>query len=163
MRIIQNNTFVKGLFQTTLSLAISGLTDEVTGEVIQSEEEEAAMLDAFQYEIDFSTLKYSSYVKLNEEGIPEITTEEAGDGELITVPYNIFDNIVLNKYFSVTASIYPYHDMIKPDEMFNTPELMTQAYLTVFGHVVAETIENTLNYMRENYTSFIGTIVYENK
>jgi len=153
MRITQRYTISKGNVSCITSISPNGISG------VQTRDEEKTMLADMNIRVNLPS-EFSNYVKLDENGTPIITNSEDEDGELITVQC-IEQSVLLKEGLSIIYSFKPDHDHIIVDEIFDSPTLMAQAYLTIIGEKVRENVTAAIKEMRKQYNIFSSTKIYD--
>ena len=122
-------------------------------------EEEAAILEDFPRSVKFSEIHFEANVKLDENGDPVVTEEEADDSTIVTVELK---NIINKEYpINEDMNISISFDVTKiptteTNTLLDTVEKIGKAYGTVFAAKVQSEIATKLAEIRSLNTKFEG-------
>lgn len=138
----------------TVDINVSSL-----GTSTATSEEEAQVLSDFPRSIKFSDIDFKANVKLDENGDPIVTGEEANGSTIVAVELK---NII-NKEYSINADLnisMPF-DVTKiatteTNTLLDTVEKVGKAYATVFATKVQTEIAKKLTEVRALNTKFEG-------
>lgn len=129
------------------------------GTSTSTNEEESAILADFPRSVRFSDIDFSANVKLDENGDPIVTDEEADDSTIVTVElkniinkeYPINEDMDISISFDVTKIA-----TTETNTLLDTVEKVGKAYATVFAAKVQEEIAKKLVEVRSLNTKFEG-------
>lgn len=138
----------------TVDISVSEL-----GTGVSTMDEEKSLLADFPRSIRFSDINFSANVKLNDDGDPVVTDEEADDSTIVTVEIK---NII-NKEYPINADLnisMPF-DVTKistseTNTVLDTVEKVGKAYAELFATKVQEEISKKLAEIRSMNTKFEG-------
>ena len=138
----------------TVDISVSEL-----GTGVSTMDEEKSSLADFPRSIRFSDINFSANVKLNDDGDPVVTDEEADDSTIVTVEIK---NII-NKEYPINADLnisMPF-DVTKistseTNTVLDTVEKVGKAYAELFATKVQEEISKKLAEIRSMNTKFEG-------
>lgn len=129
------------------------------GTSTSTNEEESAILADFPRSVRFSDIDFSANVKLDENGDPIVTDEEADDSTIVTVELK---NIINKEYpINEDMDISISFDVTKiatseTNTLLDTVEKVGKAYATVFAAKVQAEIAKKLAEVRALNTKFEG-------
>lgn len=132
---------------------------ESLGTSTSTSEEESAILADFPRTVRFSDILFSANVKLDDNGDPFVTDEEADDTTIVKVELN---NVINKEYpINQNMNISISFDVGKiaaseTNKVLNTVESVGKAYATVFVTKVQAEIEKKLTEIRGLNTPFEG-------
>lgn len=129
------------------------------GTSTSTNEEESAILADFPRSVRFSDIDFSANVKLDENGDPIVTDEEADDSTIVTVElkniinkeYPINEDMDISISFDVTKIA-----TTETNTLLDTVEKVGKAYATVFAAKVQAEIAKKLVEVRSLNTKFEG-------
>ncbi len=138
----------------TVAISVDSL-----GTSTSTSDEESAILADFPRSVRFSDIDFSANVKLDENGDPVVTDEEADDSTIVAVELK---NII-NKEYPINAELnisMPF-DVTKistaeTNTLLDTVEKVGKAYATVFAAKVQTEIAKKLAEVRTLNTKFEG-------
>ena len=138
----------------TVDISVASL-----GTSTSTSEEEMSVLADFPRSVRFSDVNFSANIKLDSNGDPIVTEEEADDSTIVTVELK---NII-NKEYSINADLnisMPF-DVTKiavseVNTVLDTVEKVGKAYAVVFATKVQEEIAKKLAEVRSLNTKFEG-------
>lgn len=138
----------------TVDISVASL-----GTSTATSEEEAQVLSDFPRSIKFSDIDFSANVKLDDNGDPIVTDEEADDSTIVAVElkniinkeYPINEDMNISISFDVTKIA-----MTETNTLLDTVEKVGKAYATVFAAKVQAEIAKKLAEVRSLNTKFEG-------
>ena len=129
------------------------------GNLTSTSEEEKNTLADFPRSIRFSDINFSANIKLDSNGDPIVTEEEADDSTIVTVELK---NII-NKEYPINADLnisMPFDvskiSSTETNTLLDTVEKVGKAYAVVFATKVQEEIAKKLTEVRSLNTKFEG-------
>ena len=129
------------------------------GNLTSTSEEEKNTLADFPRSIRFSDINFSANIKLDSNGDPIVTEEEADDSTIVTVELK---NII-NKEYPINADLnisMPFDvskiSSTETNTLLDTVEKVGKAYAVVFATKVQEEIAKKLAEVRSLNTKFEG-------
>ena len=129
------------------------------GTSISTSEEEKNTLADFPRSVRFSDIDFSANIKLDSNGDPIVTDEEADDSTIVTVELK---NII-NKEYPINADLnisMPFDvskiSSTETNTLLDTVEKVGKAYAVVFATKVQEEIAKKLAEVRSLNTKFEG-------
>ena len=138
----------------TVDISVSSL-----GTSTSTSEEEKNTLADFPRSVRFSDVNFSANIKLDSNGDPIVTDEEADDSTIVTVELK---NII-NKEYPINADLnisMPFDvskiSSTETNTLLDTVEKVGKAYAVVFATKVQEEIAKKLAEVRSLNTKFEG-------
>ena len=138
----------------TVDISVSSL-----GTSIATSEEEKNTLADFPRSVRFSDVDFSANIKLDSNGDPIVTDEEANGSTIVTVELK---NII-NKEYPINADLnisMPFDvskiSSTETNTLLDTVEKVGKAYAVVFATKVQEEIAKKLAEVRALHTKFEG-------
>lgn len=152
MKLNVKNTIEDNIITVDISVLALGTSTSTS-------DEESQVLSDFPRSIRFSDINFSANVKLDDNGDPIVTEEEADNSTIVTIELK---NII-NKEYPINAELnisMPF-DVSKistseTNTLLDTVEKVGKAYATVFAAKVQEEIAKKLVEVRSLNTKFEG-------
>lgn len=152
MKLNVKNTIEDNIITVDISVLALGTSTSTS-------DEESQVLSDFPRSIRFSDINFSANVKLDDNGDPIVTEEEADNSTIVTIELK---NII-NKEYPINAELnisMPF-DVSKistseTNTLLDTVEKVGKAYVTVFTAKVQEEIAKKLVEVRSLNTKFEG-------
>lgn len=152
MKLNIKKTIEENIITVNISVASLGTSTSTS-------EEEMSVLADFPRSVRFSDVNFSANIKLDSNGDPIVTDEEADDSTIVTVELK---NII-NKEYSINADLnisMPFDvskiSSTETNTLLDTVEKVGKAYAVVFATKVQEEIAKKLAEVRSLNTKFEG-------